>query len=127
MNRNDAILTIIAVEVKDDKHGAFITAVARAWSVADPGNKTLIREAWRNVIDRYALQNVYSKEIEEHLPEYLGEAEVKLPEPGKSQEGNRWIYHGKYDAGRLLQWYKLVNLPSGTPIKITLESEEAPE
>jgi len=75
MNRIDAILTIIAVEVRDSKHGSFITSMARAWSVADPGNKSLIRSAWSRVIARYALQNVFSKEIEEHLPEYLGEAE----------------------------------------------------
>ena len=41
--------------------------------------------------------------------------------PGKSQEGNKWIYTGKYNDGGIMQWYGFVNLPSGTPIKITLE------
>ena len=71
MNHSDAVLTLIAMEVgKKSKHGAFITAVARAWSVADPGNKTLIRPVWNTVIDKYALRDVFSKQIEEHLPEY---------------------------------------------------------
>jgi len=72
VDRNDAILTIIAVEVRDGKHGAFITAMARAWSVADPMNKGLIRPVWSNVIAKYALRDVFSKQIEEHLPAYLG-------------------------------------------------------
>jgi len=71
MNRNDAILTIIAVEVRKSKHGTFVTSMATAWSVADPENKSLIRPVWRNVIARYALQDVFSKEIEKYLPEYL--------------------------------------------------------
>ena len=73
MDRNDAILTIIAVEVRDDKHGAFITSMARAWSVADPKNRSFIRTAWGDIIDRYALRKVYSTEIKERLPEYLDE------------------------------------------------------
>lgn len=75
MNRNDAILTLIAVEIGKSKYGDFTTSMARAWSVADPENKSLIRTAWSDIIDRYELQKVYSKEIEEHLPEYLEEAE----------------------------------------------------
>jgi len=70
---NDAILTLIAVEVGKHKHGVFTTSMARAWTVADPENKGFIREAWGNVVDRYALREVFSKEIEEHLPEYLKE------------------------------------------------------
>ena len=73
MNRNDAILTLIAVEVRNHKHGSFVKSMARAWSVADPRNRSFIREAWGNVVDRYALRKVYSKELEEHLPEYLKE------------------------------------------------------
>jgi len=76
MNRHEAILTIIAVEVGKSKHGAFVTSMARAWSVADPENRYIIRVAWSDTIDRYALQDEYSKEIEEHLPEYL-EADVE--------------------------------------------------
>lgn len=75
MNRNDTILTLIAVEVGKHKHGVFTTSMARAWSIADPKNKDFIREAWSNIIDRYNLQNVFSKEIEKHLPEYLKEVE----------------------------------------------------
>jgi len=70
MKRNDAILTLIAVEVGKSKYGAFTTSMARAWMMGDPENKDFIREAWSNIIDRYALQKVFRKEIEEHLPEY---------------------------------------------------------
>jgi len=74
MNRNDTILTLIAVEVgKKSKHGAFITAMARAWSVADFKNKNLIRAVWGEIIDRYKLRDVFSKKIKEYLPEYLNE------------------------------------------------------
>ncbi|MBA7716985.1 hypothetical protein ES703_126070 [subsurface metagenome] len=44
--------------------------------VADSKNKGFIRRAWSLAINRYALKEVYSKEIEEHLPEYL-EAEAE--------------------------------------------------
>ena len=69
--RNDAVLTIIAVEVMDSKHGSFVTSMARAWSVADPPNKNFIRVAWGNIIGRYNLRKEYEVAIEEHLPEYL--------------------------------------------------------
>ena len=71
LNHDDDVLTLIAMEVgKKNKHGAFITAMALAWSIADPGNKNLIRTVWSDVIDKYALRDVFSKQIKEHLPEY---------------------------------------------------------
>lgn len=70
---NDFVLTLVAVEVGKHKHGAFVTSMARAWSMADLKNRSLIRTAWSNVIDSYKLREVYSKEIEERLPEYLTE------------------------------------------------------
>jgi len=73
MKRDDIILDLIAVEVGKHKHGTFVTSMARAWTVADPENKSFIREPWSNVIDRYELQDVFSKEIKEHLPEYRNE------------------------------------------------------
>jgi len=73
MSHNDTILTLIAVEVGKSKYGVFTTSMARAWTVADPENKDLIREAWSNIIDRYELRARYDKEIEKHLPEYLNE------------------------------------------------------
>ena len=72
-HRNDAILTLIAVEVGKSKYGAFTTSMARAWTVGDPENKDFIREAWSNIIDRYKLREFYWEEIEDHLPEYLTE------------------------------------------------------
>ena len=69
--RNDAIMTIVAVEVGNHNHGSFLTFMARAWLVADPKNKSFIRTAWSNIINRYELLRVYGKEIKEHLPEYL--------------------------------------------------------
>ncbi len=71
--RNDAILTLIAVEVGKNIHSTFVTSIARAWSVAEPRNNCLIRTAWGNVIDRYGLREVYWEEIEDHIPEYLTE------------------------------------------------------
>lgn len=71
MKRDDSILDLIAVEVGKHKHGTFVTSMARAWTVADPENKSFIREPWSNVIDRYELRARYDKEVEEHLPEYL--------------------------------------------------------
>ena len=73
MSRNDCILDLIAVEVGKHKHGLFLTSMATAWSVAAPKNKSLIREAWSNIIDSHQLRDIYSKEIEKHLPEYLSE------------------------------------------------------
>ena len=76
MERYDAIRTLIAVEVGKHKHGVFVTSLARAWVVADSKNKGFTQRAWSLAINRYALKEVYSKEIEEHLPEYL-EAEAE--------------------------------------------------
>ena len=45
--------------------------------------------------------------------------------PGKSQEGNVWVYKGKYNDGELIRWYSFVNLPDGTPIEITLNPQSS--
>jgi len=66
----DVEMQIIAVEVTNSNHGDFLKHVAHAWVKADPGNKIILRTAWRKLINKYELAKEYSKKIEEHRWEY---------------------------------------------------------
>ena len=71
MNRTDAILQIIAVEVSNSRHGEFLKAVAKAWQMADNENKPIIKPAWLLLIEKYRLEKEYAEAIETHVGEYL--------------------------------------------------------
>jgi len=71
LNRTDAILSIVAVEVGNSNHGGFLKHMAAAWQNADRQNKRIIKPAWLVIVDRYKLEEEYSEAIKEHLPEYM--------------------------------------------------------
>jgi len=75
LNRTDAILSIVAVEVGSSNHGSFLKHMAAAWQSADRQNKPIIKPAWLVIVDRYKLEEEYSEAIKEHLHEY-SEAEI---------------------------------------------------
>ena len=63
-------LQIIAVEVALSNHGDFLKHMANAWLTADILNKSLLEEAWANLVARYDLAEEYAKAIKEHRGEY---------------------------------------------------------
>ena len=76
MNRADAILQIIAVEVSISNHGDFLKNIAMAWQRASPENKGILRPAWLVLIDKYKLEAEYAEAIERELPGYLEDVQA---------------------------------------------------
>ena len=73
MNRADAILQIIAVEVSNSNHGDFLKNIATAWQRAEPENKRILRPTWLVLIEKYRFDTEYAEAIERELPSYLEE------------------------------------------------------
>ncbi len=76
MNRADAILQIIAVEVSKSKHGDFLKHIAAAWQTADIRNKPILRPAWLMLIEKYKFDTEFAEAIERELPGYLDEENI---------------------------------------------------
>lgn len=71
MNKEQAALQIIAIEVSNSKHGDFLKHVANAWLIADRQNKLILKATWVVLIEKYRLDKEYADAIEEHIEKYL--------------------------------------------------------
>ena len=70
-------MQIIAIETANSNHGDFLKNMANAWLRAEPSNRIILENAWRDLINKYDLAKEYSKEIKEHYHEY--EINLSLP------------------------------------------------
>jgi len=64
----DEILDSIAVNVSLSNHGDFLKAFAKAWQMADPSNKGILKPAFLTLIEKYGLDG-------EHEPTQAAEAD----------------------------------------------------
>lgn len=55
----DEILDSIAVNVSLSNHGDFLKTFAKAWQMADPFNKRILKLAFILLIDKYSLDKEY--------------------------------------------------------------------
>jgi len=73
MNREDANLMIVAVEVSQSNHGDYLKHLAAAYVKADRENKALMKPFWEATVNKYGLELEYQQAIAEHQEEYLKE------------------------------------------------------
>ena len=71
MNREDANLMIIAVEVSQSNHGDYLKHLAAAYVKADRENRVLMKPFWSTMVNKYGLEVEYQQAIAEHQEEYL--------------------------------------------------------
>ena len=71
MDRVNALLQIIAVEVSNSNHGDFLKNIATAWQRASPQNKKILMPTWLILIEKYKLDTEYAEAIEKEMPSYL--------------------------------------------------------
>ena len=55
----DEALDSIAVNVSLSSHGDFLKAFAKAWQMADPFNKRILKPAFLILIEKYRLDKEY--------------------------------------------------------------------
>lgn len=53
----------VAIYVESSGHGHFLKSMAYAWLRADPNNKMILKEAWENLIDKYALKEELRNQV----------------------------------------------------------------
>ena len=71
MNREEANLMIVAVEVAQSRHGDYLKHLAQAYLKADMDNKWMMKPFWSDTVDKYGLELEYQHAIAEHQGEYL--------------------------------------------------------
>ena len=49
----------IAIDVSNSNHGDFLKTFATAWQLADPENKSILLQAWADLIGKYSLHKEY--------------------------------------------------------------------
>ena len=71
MDRKEANLMIMAIEVAQSRHGDYLKHLAQAYVKADRENKQMMKPFWSATVNKYGLEVEYQHAIAEHQKEYL--------------------------------------------------------